>query len=175
LPNTLFAVTLAAATARDGVVVELVTVGTSQVGQLPEGAAKLVTVPAPPLVAVMIPLAQVIVVPSHCANPNAEFVAVGPSAATMLRNTGTPEDPFGDANIWFADCELKVNACVPVEEMVVGEAAIYEGTDHVMLPIPEPPPEKVQVVVAQETPAPVNVKAPVVELIEVTPDDPVGR
>ena len=37
-----------AATASDGVLVELVTVGTSHAGQEPEGAAKFVTVPAPP-------------------------------------------------------------------------------------------------------------------------------
>lgn len=37
-----------AATAREGVVVELVTVGTSHDGHDPEGAKKLVTVPLPP-------------------------------------------------------------------------------------------------------------------------------
>lgn len=38
-----------AATAREGVVVLFVTVGTSQEGQLPEGAEKDVTVPLPPV------------------------------------------------------------------------------------------------------------------------------
>ena len=36
-----------AATAREGVLVAVVTVGTNQVGHDPEGAAKLVTVPPP--------------------------------------------------------------------------------------------------------------------------------
>ena len=46
VPTALIGIALAA-TAKDGVVVEFVTVGTNQVGQEPDGAAKLVTpVPA---------------------------------------------------------------------------------------------------------------------------------
>jgi hypothetical protein len=49
LPTAEIGIALAA-TAREGVVVEFVTVGTNQEGQEPEGAAKLVTLPVPPLI-----------------------------------------------------------------------------------------------------------------------------
>lgn len=70
-PRTVFAVCVAnaelgialAATAREGVVVEVVTVGTSHVGHDPEGAANEVTVPPPPLYGTLVhvPLSQFVI------------------------------------------------------------------------------------------------------------------
>ena len=64
---------------------------------------------------------------------------------------------------------LNENVCVPVALRVDGEAVINDGIAHVMLPMPLPMPENVQVVLKQLTPAPVNVKGPPVELMEETP------
>ena len=64
---------------------------------------------------------------------------------------------------------MNENVCVPVALSVVGDAAIYAGNAHVMLPIPVPEPENVQVVVVQLTPGPENVKAPAVLFMLVTP------
>ena len=73
--------------------------------------------------------------------------------------------------IVLAACGLNENVCVPLELIVVGEADINAGRVHAMLPIPEPDPENVQVVAVQDTPAPVNVKAPVALLMLFTPAD----
>ena len=72
------------------------------------------------------------------------------------------------------------------EEVVIPVAAVVTTEEHVFAakaPVPvvivtgpcaPPPPLKVQVVDAQLTPEPVKVKAPVVELIEDTPEDPLA-
>jgi hypothetical protein len=92
------------------------------------------------------------------------------SAATIVRNPTAPVVPFGVAKNSFAVWPVAAeNVCVPVAEMVVGEAASHEGSAHVILPIPDPVPLNVQVVPVHPTPAPVKVKAPVVELILLTP------
>ena len=70
----------------------------------------------------------------------------------------------------FAACVAREKVWVPLAEIVVGDAVRNDGRAHVMLPIPEPEPLKVQVVVVQETPPPVNVKAPGVPLMLLTPD-----
>jgi hypothetical protein len=76
----------------------------------------------------------------------------------------------------FASAELGIaEAATASEGVVVGLVTV--GTNHVgqdadgaeKLPTPEPVPENVQVVPVQLTPAPVNVNAPVVELIDATP------
>ena len=97
----------------------------------------------------------------------------GISALTKARNPGNAALPLpGPANTWLAVCELKPKVCVPLAEMVEGVALMYAGSDHVIEPMPEPDPEKVQVVLVQDTPEPENVNAPVAELIDETPPLP---
>jgi hypothetical protein len=55
--------------------------------------------------------------------------------------------------------------------MVGGEAVSQEGIAHAMLPMPEPDPVNVQVVVEQLTPEPENVNAPGTPLMLETPPE----
>ena len=102
--------------------------------------------------------------------PDVLAALFGMSALTSGPNEGVDAVPeVGPRRNVLAVCVLNENACVPLALIVVGDADINEGSDQTILPMPLPDPLKVQVVVVHDTPGPVKVNAPVVELIEVTP------
>jgi hypothetical protein len=106
-----------AATARLGVVVEFVTVGTSHVGHEPEGAAKEVTVPEPPPLAIHAPDASQTCVPvppvaqvTACELAlEADVMIVEPSIRKPAEKLGAPEIVAG---------VIVPKVCAPVQVFV---------------------------------------------------------
>jgi hypothetical protein len=97
------------------------------------------------------------------------WLSVGISDATIARGVSAPEDPFGVAKNSFAGNPVdEENVCVPLADMVVGEAVNQLGRLHVIDPIPLPVPVKVHIVPVQDTAGPLNVKAPGTVLMLVT-------
>jgi hypothetical protein len=78
-----------AATAREGVVVELVTVGTNHDGHEPEGAMKFVTEPPPEPEPV-----KVQVVPEHEPAPELKLKVYAPGTV-LIEETPPPPEPHG--------------------------------------------------------------------------------
>jgi len=96
-----------AVTARDGVVVDVVTAGTNHVGQLPEGAAKLVNTEQPVVVkAPLIPCGQM-----------AEVEAV--SALSII-----PDGAIGFPLTMFTAAAAAVEAPVPPLEILIGVESV---------------------------------------------------
>lgn len=68
----------------------------------------------------------------------------------------------------FESVKVSAGVLVAVATEAVNRGERLPAEKDVTVPLP-PPPENVQVVLVQDTPEPVNVNAPVVELIEETP------
>src|SRR6185312_3588489 len=132
VPETPFAVTTETA------VTVPVPVGVKHPTAFPFAPTPVAATPAPQFVGVDASAVAV------AALPVVLWFSAGMSAATIERSPTAPVVPLGVARNWFAVSPVVAeNVCVPLADMVAGEAVSHDGSAQVMLPMPEPEPLKV--------------------------------
>lgn len=142
MPSTVWAAAVDKLKLIAGVVVEVATLVVKSGERLPAETA--VTVPPPPVTAVMTPPEAVIVMPSTLTAPNAEAEPSGRSAGTIARNVGAAAEPVvGPARMVLALWLIGVATTEP--EVVtavdgVAESKIPSPVKVTLVTVPEPPP-----------------------------------